>query len=142
MSVVQLDTVESRQLRPARGGGKDIGQRARKISDVGKIEIGHQLALAVHESVEFAWCENFSQLGFRHRRRSRAGFPVGAGDESTMSIGQDQKFPKVALGLRTPAVLQEIDDLDEQSGVATARPPHRLHQLGQARNESVVAYPE
>src|SRR5262245_51376101 len=142
MSVVQFDTVESRQLRPARRGGEDIGQRPRKISDVGKIEIGHQLALAVHESVELAWRENFSQLGFRHRKKNRADFPVGAGDESTMSIGQDQKFPKVALWLRTPADPQKIDDLDEQSGVATARPSHRLHQFGEARDESVVTYPE
>src|SRR6185295_4678350 len=96
----------------------------------------------VHECVELTGCEYVTQVGFGHRSEGRANFRVGAGYQGAVAVGDGQKFAQVALGLRTPADLQEIDDLDEQSGVATARPPYRLDQFGEAGNESVVAYPE
>ena len=57
MGVVQLNAVESGPLGPARGGGKDLGEYLREISDMGEVKISYQLALAVHERVELTGCE-------------------------------------------------------------------------------------
>jgi hypothetical protein len=54
MGIVQLDTIETRLLRPRGSFGEQLGQCFRESRDVFQIHIGHSLAIAVLEGFELA----------------------------------------------------------------------------------------
>ena len=67
---------------------------------------------------------------------------VRSRQQRPVPVGEDEELAEVPRGLGPPANPQEVDDLDEEPGPPAARPPHGAHQLGEARDEPVVADPK
>src|SRR5690349_22099045 len=59
-----------------------------------------------------------------------------------MPVGDSQELAEVSLWFWPASDPEEIDDLDEQAGPSAAGSAHRAHQLGEARDESIVPDPE
>ncbi len=139
---MQLDAVEAGLAGAAGGVGEEAGQHLRQVADVRAVEVGHPLAEAVAEVLELARRERPLQLFRRQRQEALAHLVlrqvVGA-EEGAVAVGDLEVAAEVGLRLRPPPDRQEVDDLDEEAGVAAAGAAHGLDQLGEAGEEAVVA---
>ncbi len=71
--------------------------------------------------------------------RHASSVAAGAFERTAVTIGEDQEAAEVLLAIGAAPDGQEVDQLDQEPGVAVARAAHGRGQLAQAGDEPVVA---
>ncbi len=114
-----------------------------------EVRVPHSLAVAVEIVLHLAVGQDVAEQLLVERQQRRAHLLLGrrhhaavAGEVSqplAVLRAELEMSAEVGLLCRAPADAQEVDDLDEQAGLAARRLAHAVDQLAQARDEALVA---
>src|SRR5579884_2695250 len=131
---MQLDSVESRFPRTARRLREQPRQTQRQLPDMRQIQIRDSLTRAEPECLELACFEHALELVWAQCGEPEPYVPVGSlrpSERFAVPRRDLQILLKIALGRGPPPDREEIDELDQEPGLALAGLAYDLGQLTQ-----------
>src|SRR3954454_3605123 len=142
MGEVQLNAIESHVASATRRIGEQTGQVQRQIADVPQMSVGNSFTSAEFQRVELPFVQYRRSVFGRQGSQPRAHFGVGCckiPECLAMSRRDHQELPEVTRRRRATSDRQKIDQLNEQSRVATAGFTYHANEVPKTREKSVVA---
>src|SRR6516164_4569359 len=107
-----------------------------------QVHVGDALAVAELQRLEFGAREDAQELVFAQSAQARANLGLRhnrIAEGLAVLVGHLQKAREELFRIGPPADRQEIDQLNEEAGVALAGLPHAVDQPAQAGQKAVVA---
>ncbi len=138
VGVVQLHAVEACLLGPGGGLGKKGRQGLGKVSDPGEVEVIDALPRAIDQVLEFVGLENLGPKLLGLGGQPSPQLPLGEPRGFRLQVLEPPPVPgpkleeafKVDPRLLPPPNAQEVEDLDEEFGLASTLPSHPFDDLG------------
>ena len=137
---MELDPIEPGALRATGGGGVELGEDGGEIGEVG---VADPLAGAAREGLVLPFVEDGGEgvVVLREEPGADGGVVVAAGG-GAVGRGEHEVAAEEGVARGTAADAQEVEDLQEQPGLATRGAAHDVGERGQPRDEAIVADPE
>src|SRR4051812_30136013 len=145
MCEVQLNTIESHVASATRRIGEQTGQAQRQIADVLQMSVSNSFASAEFQRVELPLVQYLRSFFGRQRNQPGAHFRIGCckiPECLAMPRRDRQELPKVTRRHRPSPDRQKINQLNEQSRVATTGFTYHANEVPEPRKKSVVARAE